>query len=171
VEVAAVVVTEQGIGERWESLVNPGRAIPADATAIHGINDAMVATAPSPSVIAAELRRRCAGATLVFHNAPFDLPFLAALLRQSGQPPLDNPIVDTLGLARGLMGTGGNSLRELASRLGLPAQPRHRALDDATTTAHLFLALARAWQEKEKARTLEELAAESQDVVRLTASR
>jgi len=78
---------------------------------------------------------------LIFHNASFDLPFLIALLRQAGQPPLLNPIIDTLGLARGLGGPGGNSLGGLAARLGLPVETKHRALGDALTTARLFLAL------------------------------
>jgi len=112
------------------------------------------------------LRRRCGDLALVFHNASFDLPFLIALLRQAGQPPLLNPIVDTLGLARGLAGAGGNSLGALAARFGLPREPAHRALGDALTTARLFLALARVWQEERGVRTLVELAAVSQDLMR-----
>ena len=45
-----------------------------------------------------------------------------------------NPIVDTLGLARGLFGTGDNNLRALAARLKLPAETWHRALGDTRTT-------------------------------------
>jgi DNA polymerase III epsilon subunit family exonuclease len=171
VEVATVTIADGAIGETWSSLMRPGRAIPADATAVHGIHDAMVAEAPVPETVAAELRRRCGDLALVFHNASFDLPFLIALLRHTGQPPLLNPIVDTLGLARGLAGAGGNSLGALAARFGLPREPAHRALGDALTTARLFLALARVWQEERGVRTLAELAAVSQDLMRSTAAR
>jgi DNA polymerase-3 subunit epsilon len=171
VEVATIAIAEGAIGDTWSSLMRPGRAIPADAAAVHGITDAMVAEAPPPATVAAELRRRCGDLPLVFHNAPFDLPFLIGLLRQAGQPPLLNPIVDTLGRARGLTGTGGNSLGALAARFGLPKEPRHRALGDALTTARLFLALAGRWEQERGVRTLAELAAVSQDVMRQTATR
>lgn len=171
VEVATVVVSNAVFGEGWSSLVRPGRAIPADASAIHGITDAMVACAPLPAQVAAELRRRCGDSPLVFHNAAFDLPFLIALLRQAGQPPLLSPIIDTLGLARGLGASGGNSLGALAARFGLPRETQHRALGDARTTARLFLALSERWEKERGVRTLAELAAVSQDVMRETVAR
>jgi DNA polymerase-3 subunit epsilon len=171
VEVATVTITDAATGETWSSLMRPGRAIPADAAAVHGITDAMVAEAPAPAIVAAELRGRCGDLPLVFHNASFDLPFLIGLLRQTGQPPLLNPIVDTLGLARGLGGTGGNSLGALAARFGLAKEPQHRALGDALTTARLFLELASRWEQERGVRTLAELAAVSQDLMRQTATR
>ena len=171
VEVAHVTIVNGALGADWSSLVRPGRPIPPDATRVHKITDAMVATAPEPAVVAKQLRGACADLPLVFHNAPFDLPFLIHLFRETGTDPLLNPIVDTLGLARGLQGTGGNSLGALATRHGLPAETAHRALGDARTTARLFLVLARTWEEKRGIRTVAELAAASQDVMRATARR
>ncbi len=171
VEVASVVIENGEIGATWSSLVRPGRPIPPDAVRVHGITDEMVADAPEPGSIAGRLRATCGDLPLVFHNAPFDLPFLTDLMRKSGEKPLLNPIVDTLGLARGLFEAGGNSLGSLAARLGLPPQSAHRALGDALTTAHLLLKLAPRWEEERETRSLAELAAASQDVVRLTARR
>jgi DNA polymerase III epsilon subunit family exonuclease len=171
VEVASVALENGAIGESWSSLVNPGRPIPPDAERVHGISDAMVAGAPEPGAIAGRLRAACGDLPLVFHNAPFDLPFLRELMCRSGQAPLHNPVVDTLGLARGLYEGGGNSLGALAARFGLPPQTAHRALGDALTTAHLFLLLTRRWEEENQVRSLDELAAVSQDVLRLTARR
>ena len=171
VEVASVVLENGAIGATWSSLVRPGRPIPPDAVRVHGITDAMVADAPEPGAIAGRLRAACGDLPLVFHNAPFDLPFLVDLMRRSGERPLFSPVVDTLGLARGLSEGGGNSLGALAARFGLPAQTAHRALGDALTTAHLFLRLARRWEEERGIRSLAELAAASQDVLRLTARR
>ena len=107
VEAAAVPIEDGAIGEGWASLIRPGRPIPPDATAIHGISDELVADAPEPATVAPELRRRCEGAPLIFHNVAFDLPFLRALFEEAGQPPIYNPVVDTLGLSRGLGGAGG----------------------------------------------------------------
>lgn len=171
VEVARVHIDGGALGEAWSSLVRPGRPIPPDATAVHGITDAMVAEAPEPGAVAAELRAQCADLPLVFHNAPFDLPFLIAMFRAHGQPPLLNPVVDTLGLARGLFGAGSNALGALAARLDLPRETAHRALGDARTTARLFLALAARWESERGVRTVAELAAASQDVMRVTARR
>jgi DNA polymerase-3 subunit epsilon len=171
VEVARVEIVNGSLGEGWSSLLRPGRPIPPDAARVHGITDAMVADAPDPGTVGRALREACGELPLVFHNAPFDLPFLFQLFRESGAPVLLNPIVDTLGLARGLPGTGSNSLGPLAARLGLPAETAHRALGDARTTARLFLALAARWERERGVRTLAELAAASQDVMRATARR
>ncbi len=171
VEVAHVGIVDGVLGEGWSSLVRPGRAIPPDASRVHGITDEMVSRAPEPRVVARELREACGEQTLVFHNAPFDLPFLDQLFRETGTPALLGPVVDTLGLARGLAGSGGNSLGALAARLGLPPEPAHRALGDARTTARLLLALVQRWEREKGIRSLAELAAVSQDVMRATARR
>jgi len=171
VEVARVAVVDGALGEEWSTLVAPGRPIPPDATRVHGIRDDMVADAPAAAEVGRALREACGDLPLVFHNAPFDLPFLLHLFREAGAPPLLNPVVDTLGLARGLFGTGNNSLGALAQRLGLPPETAHRALGDTRTTARAFVELAARWEREKGVRTLLELAAASQDVMRVTARR
>jgi DNA polymerase III epsilon subunit family exonuclease len=166
VEVAAVTLERGEIADVWATLVAPGRAIPADASAVHGIDDAMVADALPAAVAARELRRRCEGAMLAFHNHEFDLPFVAGWLRAAGEPPLVNPLVDTLGLARALPDVGGHGLHELAGRLGIPAETAHRAQGDALLTARVLVALVDRWTREGRARSLVELAALSQDALR-----
>ena len=46
VEVATVTIDDAAIGETWSSLIQPGRSIPAEAAAVHGITDTLVADAP-----------------------------------------------------------------------------------------------------------------------------
>ena len=171
VEVACVNLDGGEIGETWSTLVAPGRPIPPDAAAVHGITDAMVRDAPQPGDVAAELHRRCAGRAMVFHNAAFDLPYLLALMRKTGQPPLLYAVIDTLGLARGLPDAGSNSLGALATRFGLPVERTHRALGDALTTARLLGVLASRWQERHEVHSIAELAAASQDALRLAGRR
>jgi DNA polymerase-3 subunit epsilon len=171
VEVARVAVVDGALAEEWSTLIDPGRPIPPDATRVHGISDAMVAGAPTAATAGRLLRQACGDLPLVFHNAPFDLPFLIQLFREAGAAPLLNPIVDTLGLARGLFGTGSNALGALASRLKLPVETAHRALGDTRTTARLFVELAGRWEREKGVRSLLELAALSQDVMRTTARR
>jgi DNA polymerase-3 subunit epsilon len=171
VEVARVAIVDGALGEEWSTLVDPGRPIPADAARVHGISDAMVAGAPGAAETGRLLRAACADLPIVFHNAAFDLPFLLQLFREAGAPPLLNPIVDTLGLARGLFATGSHQLGALAARLNLPAETTHRALGDTRTTARVFIELAGRWEREKGVRTLLELAALSQDVMRVTARR
>jgi DNA polymerase III epsilon subunit family exonuclease len=171
VELARVAVTDGRLAEEWSALVNPARKIPPDAARIHGIGDAMVEHAPGYREVAGPFRESLGDLPLVFHNAPFDLPFLIGLFREAGAPPLLNPIVDTLGLARGLAPQARNSLGEVAQRLQLPPETAHRALGDARTTARVFVELAKRWESEKGVRSLAELAAASQDVMRLTARR
>ena len=169
VEVARVAIDGGALGETWATLIRPQRPIPPDASRIHRITDDMVAGAPPAADAAAALRGPLGDHPLVFHNAPFDLPFLRALFARSGLPPLVNPVVDTLGLARGLpVSPGGRSLMQLAQFFGLPEETGHRALGDARTTARLLLVLAQQWERERGVRSLDELAAASQDVVRVT---
>ena len=171
VEVARVSVVDGALGEEWSTLVNPARPIPPDATRVHGIRDDMVAGAPAQAEVARTLREACADLPLAFHNAPFDLPFLLHLFREAGVPPLMNPVVDTLGLARGLFGTGSNALASLAQRLGVGGETAHRALGDTRMTARVFVELAGRWEREKGVRSLLELAAVSQDVMRATSRR
>lgn len=171
VEVASVALENGSPGATWSSLVRPGRPIPPDATRVHGITDAMVADAPEPGALAGPLRSACGELPIVFHNASFDLPFLQDLMLKSGQSPLWNPVVDTLGLARDLFGGGGNSLEPLALRLGIRPVDAHRALGDALTTARVFLVLAARMESERGIGSLAELAAASQDTMRRTSRR
>jgi len=171
VEVARVAIVDGVLGEEWSTLIDPGRPIPADASRVHGISDAMVAGAPKAAEAGRLLREACADLPIVFHNAPFDLPFLLHLFREAGTPPILNPIVDTLGLARGLFGPGSKSLGALAARLNLPGEAAHRALGDTRTTARLFIELAGRWEREKGVHSLLELAAVSQDLMRVTARR
>jgi DNA polymerase-3 subunit epsilon len=166
IEIARVDIVDGSLGESWSSLVQPGRSIPADAVAVHGITDAMMAEAPPVETVAAELARACAGAFLVFHNAAFDLPFLQALMKKAGLPPLYHPVLDTFGLARGLLKGQSHALKTLATQFGLQVEASHRALGDALSTARLFLALAARWEAERGIHSLAELAAASQDALR-----
>lgn len=75
------IVTFFPDGERREfsSLVNPTIPIPPDATAVHGITDAMVREAPTFAEVAPRIRAELAGANLAGYNVKrFDIPLLCA---------------------------------------------------------------------------------------------
>jgi len=171
VEIARVTLEDGEMVENWSTLVRPARSVPAAAREVHGISDEMLAAAPEPITVAGFFREPCAGLPLVFHNAPFDLPFLNAFLVSCNQPPFDNPIIDTLGLAKGLFPSDSNALVAVAERLGVSVEGAHRALGDARTTARVLMALVPRWERERGIRSLAELAAASQDQLRLASRR
>jgi DNA polymerase III subunit epsilon len=58
---------------RFSSLVRPSCPIPAEATDVHGISDADVASAPRFAEIAPGLLELLESVVFVAHNAAFDL--------------------------------------------------------------------------------------------------
>jgi DNA polymerase III epsilon subunit len=148
-ELAALSLVGGRIRESFGTLVNPGRPIPPDASAINGITDEMVQGAPAmPEVAPGFLDFVGIDSVIVIHNAPFDMSFIQTKLIKLGRPPLSNLVVDTLELAKKAFGPGGNSLGQLARRLSLEQGTPHRALGDTETTARLFLSLQERCRER-----------------------
>jgi DNA polymerase III subunit epsilon len=150
VQLAAVRIVNgrRVAGEVFDTLVNPGRPVPAVSTAVHGITDAMVADAPGVDEVVRRFHGFAVGAVLVAHNAPFDMAFLQ---RAEGRTGLrfDMPVLDTVLLSAIVHGQhADHSLDALTHRLGvsLPEEARHTALGDATATAEAYLKLMRILQ-------------------------
>jgi DNA polymerase-3 subunit epsilon len=141
VEVAVVRGRLGGEPERWSTLVHPGRRVAA--THIHGIDDDMVARAPTFGEVAPRLATVLFGACVVAHNAPFDLGFLAEEHHRAGLAWTEPPHVDTLSIARRNYRFGSNSLVALCARHDIPLGRAHRALADAEATWRLLGALLR----------------------------
>ena len=57
VQIAAASIFPDGSVSTWSSLVNPEQPIPPAATAIHGLTDAMVASAPTFAQLAPTVAR------------------------------------------------------------------------------------------------------------------
>jgi len=131
----------------YQTLVNPGAAIPPVITVLTGITQAMVLPAPRIETVLPTLLEFVGDAVVVGHNVRFDLSFIQAALRRSERPRLDNRSIDTCALARRLVRdeVPNCKLGTLADRFRLDHQPSHRALDDALATADLLhLLLERA---------------------------
>ncbi len=149
-EIGAVKVCGGEVVGTFQTLVDPGRAIPPTITVLTGISDSMVLRAPKIDEVWPSLAEFVAGTVLVGHNLRFDLSFLDAAARRRGDPLFSNPRLDTLALARRLLvdEVPRFGLGQLAKALRLPHTPTHRALDDALATMHLLHVLierATAW--------------------------
>lgn len=173
-EIGAVRMSGGQIRAEFSTLVNPGRAIPPDIVALTGITDEMVTAAPPPAAALASFLDFAQGAVLTAHNAPFDVSFLAAAGASAGLPGpagpvLDTHVLDTVALARRLLGTGGLAaddvpnckLSTLAGYFGAPPGPQHRALADARATAAVLAGLLRIFSAR-RVRTVAGLYAEQE---------
>jgi DNA polymerase III subunit epsilon len=124
----------------FQTLVNPGRAIPPQITVLTGLTDALVADAPRIESVLGTLMEFLGDAVFVAHNVGFDLGFLRAALERSGRPRYSPVALDTVALARRLVRdeVPDCKLGTLASRFRLDHRPSHRALDDALATTDLL---------------------------------
>jgi len=87
VEIAAIKLYPDGRRETWTRRVHPGRPIPPESSAIHGITDEDVRDAPRFKDLAGDLANFLEGADLAGYNIlRFDLPFLREEFRRAGVP-------------------------------------------------------------------------------------
>jgi DNA polymerase-3 subunit epsilon len=142
-ELACVTIERGRIAETFVSLVNPGIPIPPPITALTGISNELVATAPPFAAIAAELRQRLSQGIVVAHHASFDRRFLTAELTRADETFVwTAPTLCTVRLARYLIpGLESYRLDAVTAYLGIANPARHRAWGDALATAQLFLRL------------------------------
>jgi len=126
----------------FNTLVNPERPIPPESTAIHHLDDAMVAGAPTMREVYPQFIEYLGDSVLVAHNAAFDKKCLDMAAAEAGLPQIDNPILDTIFLSYALhQEIEGHSLEAIAERMGITIDGRHTSLGDARATAHIFLGL------------------------------
>ena len=124
----------------FQTLVNPGCAIPPQITVLTGITQSMVMPAPRIEAVLPSLLEFIGDAVIVGHNIRFDMSFIQAALERDERPRLRNQSVDTVALARRLVRdeVPNCKLGTLAERLRLDHRPSHRALDDVLATGDLL---------------------------------
>ena len=144
-EIAAVVVRNGVICERFETLVNPERPIPRMITALTHIDASMVRNAPVFADVCDELLRVLEGHVFVAHNVEFDWRFLSAeLVRARGRRLVGRKLC-TVRLARRVLPyLRSRRLDSLARYYDIRIVDRHRAGGDAHATAHVLLRLLEA---------------------------
>jgi len=142
IEVGAVRFEAGSIVAQYQSLINPGISLDPFISDLTGINDLMLAEAPSAHQVIPEFGRFVGGTPLVAHNASFDKRFLDAEFQRYAQP-LPVQIGCSMLAARRIFPEAPNhKLGTLISYLELPTARRyHRALDDAIMTAFLWARL------------------------------
>lgn len=141
IEIGAVKVRDGKIIESFTTLLRPRKSIPKEITELTGISDDMVVFAPTFREVVADFYKFTRGATMVAHNANFDMPFLryhASNLRYN----FDNEVLDTLAMARRLVkGVKNYKLKTLTEYFNIILIDAHRALNDTVATAKVFIEL------------------------------
>lgn len=148
-----VVLGQAGEVTRRESwLINPGRPIPKEVSAIHGITDADVEGKPAFAEVAQEILACLAGAIPAAYNASFDRGFLLAEIDRAGVRPAEPPPamrrevdwIDPLTFARELYkDEQSRALGDMAQRLGIELTRAHRATDDAEAALRILYTFAK----------------------------
>ncbi|MBA2246587.1 MAG: 3'-5' exonuclease, partial [Chloroflexia bacterium] len=143
--------------ERLESLINPGRAIPAYISNLTTITNTHVEDAPAFAELAEGIVAFIGSSLLVGHNVTFDISFVNEELKRADRAPLINERLDTMGLAvRLLKNVRKPSLDRVAVAVGLSPRKIHRAGRDAQLTAEVALRLGEE-AVRQGGRTLDDL--------------
>lgn len=141
-ELAAIKFDFGGERGRFQTLINPGMAVPPGSTQIHGISDAMVAGAPRFADVADAFQRFIGGTVLLAQNANFDLGFLKSEFVRANKLLQVDRVLDTIGLAKADKGLPNYKLGTLAKAYGIPVKEAHRSEADCEVTMQIFLRAA-----------------------------
>ena len=125
VQVALVRFEKREVVGRFSSLVNPGRKIPKEATAIHGITDKKVAKVSTIDAIFdfASVRELLKGAQPAAYNAHFDQRFVVARAFEDWTWPWLDPLVAVRAVDRYVRGEGRDRVRLAPAVLDAVAVP------------------------------------------------
>ncbi len=139
IEIGAVRMENGKITDRFSTFVDPMTAIPYDIEKLTGIHNDMLTGAPSIGQVLPEFVRFSNGAVMVAHNADFDISFIKTNCDRIGIE-FNKTVVDTVSLARILLPELKRyRLDNLAKALHIPLENHHRAVDDAESTAEIFI--------------------------------
>ncbi|MDP7587963.1 MAG: helicase C-terminal domain-containing protein [Dehalococcoidia bacterium] len=138
-EVGAVRFRGDEVIETYQTLVNPGVAIPEFIQRLTHITPQQVKRAPFFSSVAAEIEDFLGAGPLIGRNLPFDIGFLT-----NNGVPIHNPSYDTWDLASVFMPQSRQySLKYLTTHFQVEHNDAHRALADAMATKNVYIKLLR----------------------------
>lgn len=145
VEIGAVEMVNKVLtGQEFHCYINPERDMPSDAYRIHGISSDFLQTKPLFKDITQDFLKFIDNATLVIHNAQFDIKFLNNELSLLGEASLElSEAIDTLHMARKKFPGARASLDALCKRFKIDNSNReqHGALIDARLLADVYVEL------------------------------
>lgn len=166
VEIGAVEMINRTLtGKTFHEYLNPeGKEVNPGALKVHGLTDKFLADQKTFGQVAQEFADFIEGATLVAHNAKFDVNFINHEFARLKMPSLDDDlVVDTLQIARKKHPMAQNSLDRLCDRYKIDnsARTKHGALLDSELLAEVYIELLGG---KQTSLELESLTSGEEDV-------
>jgi DNA polymerase-3 subunit epsilon len=145
VEIGCIEMVGRSLtGRTFHAYFNPQIPMPPEAEKVHGLGDAFLADKPLFAAGVDDLIEFLGDATLVAHNAGFDMRFLNAELAMVGRPAIAmSRVIDTVAMARAKFPGSPASLDALCKRFGVDRSHRvlHGALLDAELLAQVYIEL------------------------------
>ena len=137
-EICIILVKNREIQNTYTTLINPGCLIPTTITALTGIDNQMVGSAPSFAEVAREIYEFTKDTVFVAHNVNFDFGFFKKQFAELGITYLRKKLC-TVRLSRKIIpGLPSYSLGRLTRSIGIQLTGAHRAEADTRATVKLF---------------------------------
>ncbi len=142
IEIGAVLIENNQVVDRFQSLMNPGFKVSSFIESYTGISNQMVAAAPPCGEVMARFAKFIDDHPLVAHNASFDRRFLDAEFELIGKTASSRIACSMLAARRVYPEAPNHQLGTLVRYCGLENEGTfHRALADAEMTGSLWLSM------------------------------
>jgi len=131
-------------GKSFQTYIKPeDKIVGEDAIKIHGLTNSFLKTQPPFKDIAKDFIKFIKDDVLIIHNASFDLSFINNELKMCLLNPIKNEVVDTVVLAKKVLGGGPVNLNALCKRYEIDISKRkiHGALLDCNLLAEVYIEL------------------------------
>ena len=139
------LINHMPTGRTFQVYINPERQMEQEVIDVHGITNEFLKDKPKFNEIVDKFIEFIGSdSKLVIHNAPFDMKFLNAELKQCGRPQLSyDRVIDTLVMARQKYPGSRVNLNDLCKRFNVDLSSRtvHGALVDSELLAQVYLEL------------------------------
>lgn len=149
IEIAALELQERQLTKDYRHyFINPERQSDEAALRIHGITADFLQDKPKFNVIVQEFLQYIEGATLIIHNAPFDMAFLNSEMSRLNLGRIEDyviEVIDTLAMAKEFFPGKRNNLDALCDRFEVNRAARvlHGALIDCELLAEVYFNMTR----------------------------
>ena len=145
IEFCGIKVSRGRIVDEMNTLVRPEKHISKTITRITGIDDSLVANAPSIEDVIGPIAEYIGDSVILGHNVNFDINFLYDRYLAHLGRPMDNDFVDLLRISKKVLPELPNhKLGTVSDLLNTRYFPSHRARNDCLATYEAYEAVRKS---------------------------